>query len=125
MMFEIRDIGKCEILCQLAEEAAELAKAALKLRRAIDGCNPTPVTREEAEKKLEEEIADVEVCLNVLGYHTDEHLFTQSEIMQEKLERWSNRLMDAEKRELEETREECSEDGKGKDVWYAPQGDSK
>lgn len=96
MMFEIRDIGKCEILCQLAEEAAELAKAALKLRRAIDGCNPTPVTREEAEKKLEEEIADVEVCLNVLGYHTDEHLLTQSEIMQEKLESSRNRLMEAE-----------------------------
>ena len=95
-MFEIRDIGKCEILCQLAEEASELAKAALKLRRAIDGCNPTPVTREEAEKKLEEEIADVEVCLNVLGYHTYEHLLTQSEIMQEKLERWRNRLMEAE-----------------------------
>lgn len=96
MMFEIRDIGKCEILCQLAEEASELAKAALKLRRAIDGCNPTPVTRDEAEKMLEEEIADVEVCLNVLGYHTDEHLLTQSEIMQEKLERWRNRLMEAE-----------------------------
>lgn len=30
-----------------------------------------------------------------------------------------------EKRELAEKREECSEDGKGKDVWYAPQGDSE
>lgn len=96
MMIEIRDIGKCEILCQLAEEASELSKAALKLRRAIDGSNPTPVTRDEAEKMLEEEIADVEVCLNVLGYHTDEHLLTQFEIMQEKLERWRNRLMKAE-----------------------------
>ena len=30
-----------------------------------------------------------------------------------------------EMRELEENWEECSEDGKGKDVWYAPQGDSE
>lgn len=54
MMDKIREIGKCEILCQLAEEASELCKAALKLRRTIDGSSPTPVTMEEAEKKLEE-----------------------------------------------------------------------
>ncbi|MGM9601087.1 MAG: hypothetical protein ACI3W5_05835 [Faecousia sp.] len=30
-----------------------------------------------------------------------------------------------EMRELAEKREECREDGKGKDVWYAPQGDSE
>lgn len=31
-----------ELLAQLAEESAELAQAALKLRRAYDGTNPTP-----------------------------------------------------------------------------------
>lgn len=31
-----------ELLAQLAEEGAELAQAALKLRRAYDGTNPTP-----------------------------------------------------------------------------------
>lgn len=31
-----------EILAQLAEEASELAQAALKLRRALNGTNPTP-----------------------------------------------------------------------------------
>lgn len=30
-----------------------------------------------------------------------------------------------EMRELSANREECSEDGKGKDVWYDPQGDSE
>ena len=37
-----------DILCQIAEEAAELAQAALKLRRAMTGTNPTPVTVDEA-----------------------------------------------------------------------------
>lgn len=31
-----------ELLAQLAEECSEAAKAALKLRRARDGVNPTP-----------------------------------------------------------------------------------
>ena len=33
-----------ELLAQLAEEASELAHAALKLRRVYDGRNYTPVT---------------------------------------------------------------------------------
>lgn len=35
-----------ELLAQLAEECSEAAKAALKLRRARDGVNPTPVSEE-------------------------------------------------------------------------------
>ncbi len=37
-----------ELLAQLAEECSEAAKAALKLRRARDGVNPTSVSEEEA-----------------------------------------------------------------------------
>lgn len=37
-----------ELLAQLAEECSEAAKAALKLRRARDGVNPTPVSEEKA-----------------------------------------------------------------------------
>ena len=47
-----------DILCQISEEADELAKAALKLRRAITGTNPTPVSDEEAVDSLIEEYAD-------------------------------------------------------------------
>ena len=47
-----------DILCQIAEEAAELAKAALKLRRAITQTNPTPVTVDEAVENIIEEYAD-------------------------------------------------------------------
>lgn len=47
-----------DILCQIAEEASELAKAALKLRRAITQTNPTPVSDEEAVDSIIEEYAD-------------------------------------------------------------------
>lgn len=48
-----------EILAQMAEEASELAQAALKLRRAYDGTNPTPKSVEECEANLLEELAEV------------------------------------------------------------------
>ena len=47
-----------DILCQIAEEAAELSKAALKLRRVLTGTNPTPVSQEKAVDSLIEEYAD-------------------------------------------------------------------
>ena len=59
-------LGMNEILCQLAEESSELAQAALKLRRAYDGKNPTPKTVEECINALLEESADVDLCLCLL-----------------------------------------------------------
>ena len=40
----VKHLSLSERVAQLAEEAAELAQAALKYRRALDGVNPTPVT---------------------------------------------------------------------------------
>lgn len=56
-----------ELLAQLAEECSEAAKAALKLRRARDGVNPTPVSEEEAFSNFVEELADIYLscCLAV------------------------------------------------------------
>ena len=51
-------LSDVDILCQISEEADELAKAALKLRRAITGTNPTPVTAEKAADNLIEEYGD-------------------------------------------------------------------
>lgn len=60
---KISDIlPKTKILAQLAEEASELAQAALKLRRALDGTNPTPKSVEECLENIQEEMADV-FCL--------------------------------------------------------------
>ena len=52
------NLSEEDILCQLAEEAAELAQAALKLRREITQTNPTPVSDEEAVDSIIEEYAD-------------------------------------------------------------------
>ena len=81
-----------ELLCQLAEECNELGKAALKLRRALNGKNYTPVTEEQARADLLEEMADVELCLEVLGLNTASFAQLVGEIWAEKLPRWTSRL---------------------------------
>lgn len=43
----------------MSEEYSEGAQAALKLRRALDGTNPTPKTIEECWENLKEEFGDV------------------------------------------------------------------
>ena len=85
-------LDKTEILAQLAEEASELAQAALKLRRAIDDKNPTPKSISECEAALDEEIADVWLCIRESGFSDDEHLMIQGEIMIAKQDRWLSRL---------------------------------
>ena len=78
-----------ELLAQLAEEATELAHAALKYRRVLDGTNPTPATAEDAMANLQEEIADVRLVLELL-YLTGKP--EQTAIMAHKLARWAGRL---------------------------------
>lgn len=93
-----RQLPKEELLAQLAEEATGLAQAALKLRRAIDGRNYTPVTPQGARCGLWsvvcgliEEINDVRVCLMVPGLaevpNDDAKYMAQA-----KLRRWAERL---------------------------------
>ena len=60
----VEQYGKEYVLRQLAEESAELCQAALKLVRVMN--NETPVTQTDAQNRLLEEIADVEVMLHVL-----------------------------------------------------------
>ena len=86
-----------ELLAQLAEEATELAHAALKLRRVYDGSNPTPVPRGEAIGSLHEEIADVKLLLKVLGLDDPNDQELQKHIMNGKLCRWARRLGGAQK----------------------------
>ena len=86
-MHEIIDaLGEAEVLAQLAEEAAELAQAALKLRRVLDGRNPTPKDEGECRKNLEEEYSDVVHCAMELGLNTDFWL------IESKNARWKSRL---------------------------------
>lgn len=67
----IEQIGEPAMLEQLAEEAAELAQAALKLARIERDENPTPVTSEEAHRNLIEEYTDVVMCTSELGLDFD------------------------------------------------------
>ena len=90
-------LSKAAILEQMAEEAAELAQAALKLARIIRGENPTPVTEDYAELSLQEEYCDVRVCARVL----DEHICLlrgTTWLENQKMERWLKRLEENEEK---------------------------
>lgn len=67
----IEVIGRAAMFEQLAEEAAELAQAALKCARIERGENPTPVTKREAKAHLIEEFTDVNTCAKELSLYAD------------------------------------------------------
>ena len=89
-------LPKPEILGQLAEELAEASAAASKLRRKIDGKNPTPKTLEECWEDLKKEIGDVMNSIDALtgqdpqNYH--EFMSECGEYAEPKMERWLCRL---------------------------------
>lgn len=88
----ILDLGECELLCQLAEEASELAQAALKLRRAITKRNPTPKTEQECRDALCEEVADVDMLFKELLLTDGANLNKILKIEKMKKARWEDRL---------------------------------
>ena len=91
-----------DILCQLAEEAAELAQAALKLRRAITGTNPTPVSNEDAIYNLIEEYGDVVGAFWVYAKKSEidtEVYELSNENIESKLDRWAQRIKEGKKHE--------------------------
>ena len=81
-----------DLMAQLAEEAAELAQAALKLRRVLTGGSPTPVGITEAVASLNEECADVQLCASQVAYINPEVFSAE---MRLKEERWILRLRQA------------------------------
>jgi NTP pyrophosphatase (non-canonical NTP hydrolase) len=82
-----------ELLAGLAEEAAELAQAALKYRRALTGINPTPVSAEDARAALLEELVDVEMYINMIGVHRNrEDISVLLHLTLAKRERWAERM---------------------------------
>lgn len=81
-----------ELLCQLAEECNELGHAALKVRRCLDGTNPSRTPKEDAWKNLFEEIADIWLVLHLLGLDTESMQERYQDIMTEKTDRWADSL---------------------------------
>ena len=89
-----------DVLEALAEEAAELSQAALKMIRAcrLEGTNNvTPVTPEEATDNLLEEMADVELVMDVLSHYVCCGKALNN-IKDEKRERWASRLKEWEEK---------------------------
>ncbi len=85
-----------DLLENLAEEASEVAQAALKMIRAYGWSkNTTPVTTAEAQVNLEEEIIDLLCMLDVIGYDL-QHLLDAEKACR-KWRRWANRLEEGEK----------------------------
>lgn len=84
--------SELDLLVALAEEAAELNQAALKLARARKYINhPTPVNQDQAFNNLLEEYTDVQLCAKALGLTLDEDLLST------KAKRWAHRLEEANK----------------------------
>lgn len=82
-------IGKAALLEQLAEEASELAQAALKYARILRDNNPTPVTEKEACEHMTEEYTDVIHNARELGLQVDEDQIVSKGI------RWENRIRES------------------------------
>lgn len=87
------NLGMPEVLAQLAEEAAELSQAALKLRRALDKRNPTPVSVAEADMSLQEEFADVLLCMTMVGVEEG----SVERTIRRKAPRWATRINEKER----------------------------
>ena len=83
------------MLTQLAEEAVELAKAALKLYRKELGESPTPKSQKDCESDLWKEIADVQSCVDVFCGEAETAMIEY--IKKQKLNRWAERLQEKEK----------------------------
>lgn len=77
-----------DLLEQLAEEAAELSQAALKLIRASGmNKNVTPVSREQAAENLLDEFRDVMISAEALGIWAGDHRMDSH-----KWQRWAERV---------------------------------
>lgn len=86
-LYVLQHLGRRTLLEQLAEEAAELSQAALKMIRAEElSNNPTPTNASIAREQLNEEANDVVMLLEPLGIQ-------DSEIhVKFKWNRWANRI---------------------------------
>ena len=89
-----------DILCQCAEECAELAHAALKLRRAMAGT--TPVTPYQAIALVNEEAADVLNMIDALKAIGAADQESMERIRAYKAQRWYRRVFEMDEDETEE-----------------------
>lgn len=87
----VNKIGRAAALENLAEEASELAQAALKMARVIRKENPTPIRLAEAHSNLVEEYTDVYIMGTDLG------LYPEDDLIEEKRQRFDRRWAESNK----------------------------
>lgn len=93
----IEKIGDPAVLEQLAEECSELAQASLKLARKLRGENPTPKTYDDCYDALQEEMADVMLCMNTyMERYSNDFYMEVATIRDEKKARWEQRIKEME-----------------------------
>jgi NTP pyrophosphatase (non-canonical NTP hydrolase) len=88
----VQRLGKATMLEQLAEEACELAQAALKLSRSIKGTNPPSAQFGAIVDNLNEEIADVLLIIEGVGILGLEDPGLVRGTMSYKQKRWASRI---------------------------------
>ncbi len=81
-----------ELLCQMAEETAELRQVAMKYRRKMGNVNPTTISWKKVEENLLEEIADVMLLAELLAWNDPFAWKRVEEIKKFKANRWVGRL---------------------------------
>ena len=87
----VTTIPERDVLEAIAEEATEVAKAALKMIRAHElSQNKTPIKPYEALDNLQEEIADLFITLDVWGLDFNDALDAAAQSW--KWKRWAKRL---------------------------------
>lgn len=86
-----KKLGVRDALVQLGEECSELSAIVFKLIRKIDDNNPTPLYFNEIMEKVDEEITDVMLCLDIMH-----EVFGDMELYRRKLDRWVKRLEEKE-----------------------------
>lgn len=100
-----------DLLCQLAEECSELAQAALKLKRAMEGTNPPQSSILECWDDLDEEIADVFLVIQQMGLTDREHTEKFVAIAEKKKNQWLHWLQKNRREPMNRIRE-CKESEK-------------
>lgn len=90
----VNNTSEAAMLEQTIEEAGELIQAAAKRLRILRGESPTPILPEDNLHSLTEEVADVELCLELLPVYA----MTESidVFKNAKIDRWVKRLEDKE-----------------------------
>lgn len=89
ILFVREQLSPADQFGQVAEEAVELAHAAMKMQRILTGTNPTPVTEKEAIGKVMEEICDLYNALEVLKLDVS---LKYEGIRKKKMDRWVDRI---------------------------------